>query len=282
MANDHWSVIIKPKRSLFDVRIKELLKYWDLLLLFVKRDLVVVYKQTVLGPIWFFIQPILTTLIYVFVFDKIAKLSTDSIPPPLFYLSGIIIWNFFSICFTKTADTFTANASVFGKVYYPRLINPLSVIISNGVKFLVQFLLFALFIAYYTVFEGFSLDIGFSLFLFPFLIILIAFLGLGSGLIFSSLTTKYKDLNFLLQFGVQLLMYATPVIYPMSSLGGKLLFIVQLNPVSHILEAFKYSLFGVGSFSYTGLLYSFGFTLLLVFFGVLVFNRTEKSFMDTV
>lgn len=282
MVNDHWSVIIKPKRSLFDVRIKELLKYWDLLLLFVKRDLVVVYKQTVLGPVWFFIQPILTTLIYVFVFDKIAKLSTDTIPAPLFYLSGIIMWNFFSICFTKTADTFTVNASVFGKVYYPRLINPLSVIISNGVKFLVQFLLFALFIAYYMLFEDFSLDIGFSLFLFPFLIILIAFLGLGSGLIFSSLTTKYKDLNFLLQFGVQLLMYATPVIYPMSSLGGKLLLIVQLNPVSHILEAFKYSLFGVGSFSYTGLLYSFGFTLFLVFFGIIVFNRTEKSFMDTV
>jgi lipopolysaccharide transport system permease protein len=279
--NQQWDLVIEPKKGLLDINLKQILEYRDLLLMLVKKDIVVVYKQTVLGPVWFFVQPIMTTLIYMFVFGRIANISTDGLPQPLFYMSGIILWNYFSECFVKTSDTFSSNAGIFGKVYYPRLINPISVIISNGIKFSIQLILFiALYLYFY--FTGANITIGLELLFFPLLLILMAFLGLGFGLIFSSMTTKYKDLKFLIQFGVQLLMYATPIIYPLNSLDGKIKTLVQLNPITHIVELFKFSFFGQGSFSYLGLAYSIIFTLIVLFLGIIIFNKTEKTFMDTV
>jgi lipopolysaccharide transport system permease protein len=277
----NWDIIIEPKKNLLDLRLKQILEYWDLLILLVKKDIVIVYKQTILGPLWFFVQPIMTTLIYTFVFGNIAKISTDGIPTPLFYMTGIIIWNYFSECFLKTSDTFSANAGVFGKVYYPRLINPLSVVLSNGIKFLIQFILF-LFLFFYYYFNSNIIHPQFELILFPVFLIIMAFLGLGMGLIFSALTTKYKDLKFLLQFGVQLLMYASPIIYPLSTITGSLKFIVQLNPITHVIEGCKFAFLGQGSFSLIGLLYSIIFTMILLFIGMIIFNKTERTFMDTV
>jgi lipopolysaccharide transport system permease protein len=277
----NWDIVIEPKKNLLDLRLKQILEYWDLLILLVKKDIVIVYKQTILGPLWFFVQPIMTTLIYTFVFGNIAKISTDGIPTPLFYMTGIIIWNYFSECFIKTSDTFSANAGVFGKVYYPRLINPLSVILSNGIKFLIQFSLFLVLFFYYYLNSN-IIHPKFELILFPVFLIIMAFLGLGMGLIFSALTTKYKDLKFLLQFGVQLLMYASPIIYPLSTIKGNLKYIVQLNPITHVIEGCKYAFLGQGSFSLFGLLYSIIFTIILLFIGIIIFNKTERTFMDTV
>jgi lipopolysaccharide transport system permease protein len=276
-----WDLVIEPKKHLLDLRLKQILEYWDLLILLVKKDIVVVYKQTILGPIWFFIQPIMTTLIFTFVFGNIADIPTDGIPKPLFYMCGIVIWNYFSECFMKTSDTFTSNAGVFGKVYYPRLINPLSVVISNGIKFLIQFALF-LVMFFYFWFQTDKIQPQIELLLFPLFLIIMALLGLGMGLIFSALTTKYKDLKFLLQFGVQLLMYASPIIYPLSTLDGNLKFLVQLNPITHVIEGCKYAFLGQGSFTYYGLTYSITFSLVVLLLGILIFNRTERNFMDTV
>jgi lipopolysaccharide transport system permease protein len=281
MNNTPYDNIIQPRKGLLDLRLKELIRYSDLLVLFVKRDIVVTYKQTILGPLWFFIQPILTTIIFVVVFGNIAGLSTDGIPQPLFYLAGIVIWNFFADCFTKTADTFSSNAEVFGKVYFPRLITPLSIVISNGIKFLIQFGLFLALYVYFLVI-GTPIEANWTLALLPFLIIMMGLFGLGFGLIFSSLTTKYKDLKFLIQFGVQLAMYATPVIYPMSEIPEKYHVYMAANPLSHILEAFKFMFFGEGTISLLGLAYSFTFMVALLFLGTVIFNRTEKTFMDTV
>ena len=281
MKDQHWDHIIEPEGSLLDLKLREVLRYWDLLLLFVKRDIVVNYKQTILGPLWFFIQPILTTVIFVIVFGNIAGLSTDGIPQPLFYLAGIVIWNYFSECFTKTSNIFSQNAQVFGKVYFPRLITPLSLVISNGLKFLIQLGLFLVLYAYFFL-KGTPLAPNWTLVLLPGLILLMALIGLGFGLIFSSLTTKYKDLNFLIQFGVQLLMYATPVIYPMSEIPEKYHGYMFANPLSHILEAFNYMFFGEGTISYAGLAYSFAFMSILLLLGTIIFNRTERTFMDTV
>lgn len=278
---EKWDTIIEPKRHLLDLKLNQLSRYRDLLWMFIKRDIIVVYKQTVLGPLWFFIQPIMTTLIYVFVFGNIANISTDGIPKPLFYLSGIVLWNYFSECFMRNADTFSTNSEIFGKVYFPRLITPLSLIFSNAIKFLIQF---GLFLAVYTYFlvQGATVFPRMELFTLPFLILLMAFMGLGFGLIFSSMTTKYKDLKFLIQFGVQLLMYATPIIYPMSTLPAKFQAILWWNPITHIMEAFKFGFLGQGSFSLVGLAYSTLFTLLLIIFGTIIFNKTEQTFMDTV
>jgi lipopolysaccharide transport system permease protein len=281
MNDQQWDHIIKPKGHLFDLKMREVLRYKDLLMLFVKRDIVVNYKQTILGPLWFFIQPILTTIIFVVVFGNIAGLSTDEIPQPLFYLAGIVIWNYFSECFTKTSNIFSQNAQVFGKVYFPRLITPLSLVISNGLKFLIQLGLFLALYAYFFL-KGTPLGPNWTLVFLPVLILLMALLGLGFGLIFSSLTTKYKDLNFLIQFGVQLLMYATPVIYPMSSIPEKYQVYIAANPLSHVVEGFKYMFFGQGTISLGGLLYTGVFTLVVLLLGIVVFNRTERSFMDTV
>ena len=278
---EKWDLVIEPKRHLLDLKLNQLWKYRDLLWMFVKRDITVVYKQTVLGPLWFFIQPIMTTLIYVFVFGNVANISTDGVPKPLFYMSGIVLWNYFSECFMRNSDTFSANAGVFGKVYFPRLITPLSLVFSNAIKFLIQF---GLFLAVYTYFIIIGADVAprIELVTLPLLIFLMALMGLGFGLIFSSMTTKYKDLKFLIQFGVQLLMYATPIIYPMSTLPTKYQAILWWNPITHIMEAFKFGFLGQGSFSLIGLAYSTIFTILLMIFGTIIFNKTEQTFMDTV
>jgi len=281
MTTEHFDNIIQPRKNLLDLRLKELIRYYDLLVLFVKRDIIVTYKQTILGPAWFFIQPILTTLVFTVVFGNIAGIPTDGIPQPLFYMSGIVIWNFFADCFMKTSNTFVTNAGLFGKVYFPRIIQPLSVVISNGLKFLIQFGLFLILYAYYLI-KGVPVAPNGYILLFPFLLVLMALLGLGFGLIFSSLTTKYRDLTFLIQFGVQLLMYATPIIYPLSEIPEKYRFLIWGNPVSHIIETFKYSFLGQGMFTLAGLLYSTVFTLVILFIGIIIFNKTEKTFMDTV
>lgn len=277
-----WTEVISPKKGLFDVKLKELWRYRDLILLFVRRDFVSTYKQTVLGPIWIFLQPLFTTAIFVIVFSQIAKLSTDGLPPVLFYLSGITLWSYFSDCFSKTSNVFVTNAGIFGKVYFPRLTSPVSIVISNLIKFGIQILLFFCIYAYYLLKGAISFEISWSILMLPFLIIIMALLGLGLGIIFSSLTTKYRDLSFLLQFGIQLLMYATPVIYPLSSVGGKLKTLLLINPLTPIIETFRVIIFNQGSIDFGGLVYCVLFTSITLFIGILTFNQVEKSFMDTV
>lgn len=281
MSEDKWDNIITPKTNIFSLNLKDVWKYRDLLLLFVRRDIIVNYKQTILGPLWFFIQPILTTLIFIVVFGNIAGLSTDGIPQPLFYMAGIVIWNYFSECFIKTSNTFSDNSYIFGKVYFPRLIAPLSIVISNGLKFLIQFGLFLMIYLYYW-YSNDSISPNQNLFLLPILILLMALFGFGFGLIFSSLTSKYKDLKFLIQFGVQLMMYITPIIYPLSELPTNYQRIMWFNPFAHIIESFKHMFFSTNQLDYNGLLYASGIALLFCLFGILIFNRTEKTFMDTV
>ena len=276
---------IKPKKHLFDIDLKEIWDYRDLVFMFVKRDVVTSYKQTILGPIWFFIQPIFTTLIYIVVFGNIAKLSTDGVPMILFYLAGIILWNYFSESFTSTSRTFVENANLFGKVYFPRLILPISKIISGLIKFFIQFVLFLGVYVYFFFFKDTStIEPNMTLLLLPFYLFLMAVMGLGFGIIFSSLTTKYRDLNFLLTFGVQLLMYATPVIYPLSSLSADSLMrkFLILNPLTSILEAMKFGFLGKGYFSVPLIAYSTLFSLLFLLAGVLIFNKTERTFIDSV
>jgi lipopolysaccharide transport system permease protein len=276
-----WDLIIKPQQKLLNFNLKEIWQYRDLLTMLVKRDVVTVYKQTVLGPIWFFVQPIMTMLVYVVVFGNIADISTDDIPKPLFYLSGIIIWNYFSECFMQTSDTFAQNQDMFGKVYFPRLIMPLSKVVSGLIKFFIQFALF-LIIYFYFMIDGVSVSISWSVLLVPYLIVVMACLGLGFGLIFTSMTTKYRDLRFLVQFGVQLLMYATPIIYPMSLIEGRLKTVISLNPLAHVVEAFKYGFLGKGELSMYGLIYATVFATVILVLGILIFNKTEKSFVDTI
>ena len=284
-TNDNqWDLVIKPKSSWFNLKLSELIRYKDLLFMFVRRDVVTIYKQTVLGPLWILIQPIFTTVMYVFVFGNVANLPTEGIPKPLFYLSGVILWGYFSEAFSKTSSTFSENAAIFGKVYFPRLIMPLSKVFSALIKFGIQFALFVGLLVYYLVTETENINPGVSMLLLPLLLVFMAGLGLGFGLIFSSLTTKYRDLKFLIQFGVQLLMYATPIIYPLSMMeeGSTTRFVLELNPISHIIEAFKYAFVGNGSLSAGGLVYSGIFTLVILLMGIVIFNRTEKTFMDTV
>lgn len=279
--NTRWDTIIEPKRSLLDLRLSDVWKYRDLLVLFVKRDISVIYKQTILGPLWFLLQPLLTTAVFVLVFGNIAKLPSDGLPPTLFYMAGIVLWNYFSDCFLLNSETFTLNAEVFGKVYFPRIIKPLSIIVSSALKFLIQLGLFTAILGYFA-FSGTPIGLQMQLMLVPLLVILMAITGLGFGLITSALTTKYRDLKFLIQFGIQLAMYATPVIYPMSMLSEKMQRIVWFNPLAHIIEAFKYSIFGTGMWSPSGLLYSGVFAIGVLFIGLVVFNRTERQFMDVV
>jgi lipopolysaccharide transport system permease protein len=279
--NNEWTLIIQPKKHLLDINLKEIWQYRDLHGMFVKRDIVTVYKQTILGPIWFVLQPILTTAMYILVFGKIAKLSTDGIPMILFYLAGVIVWNYFSESFTITSKTFADNANVFGKVYFPRLISPISKVTSGLIKFGIQFCLFLVFFFYYLLSTE-SIHPNSYILLTPYLILLMGGLGLGFGIIFTSLTTKYRDLTFLITFGVQLLMYATPVIYPMSAIHGKLKTILLLNPMSTILETFRYGFLGSGGISWHALLYTTVFTIVTLCVGIVIFNRTERSFIDTV
>ncbi len=279
--DDHWDLVIRPKRHLLDLNLKELWDYRDLLYMFVKRDIVTVYKQTILGPIWFFIQPIMTMAVYVLVFGNIANLSTDGIPKPLFYLAGIVIWNYFAETFQRTSSTFVTNADIFGKVYFPRLLVPLSMVASGLIKFLIQVTLFLGVYVYFLATTDLLRPNAWLLAI-PYVVALMAGMGLGFGIIFSSLTTKYRDLTFLLQFGVQLLMYATPIIYPMSLLSERIRNILWWNPAAHLIETFKYAFMGEGEVSVAGLAYAGAFTLASIIAGVIIFNRTEQSFMDSV
>lgn len=272
---------ITPKKNLFDINLKEIFQFKDLLFLFVKRDFISVYKQTILGPLWFFIQPILTTIIFTFVFGRFAGLPTDGIPQILFYLAGITCWNYFAECLTKNSSTFIDNQNIFGKVYFPRIISPLSIVVSSLIKFGIQFFLFLCIYIYYCLTTD-SIQPNFTLFLFPILILLMGFLSLGLGMIISSLTTKYKDLRFLIQFGVQLWMYITPIIFPLSSLKGKMKLLAILNPMTSIIETFKFSFLSAGTFNWLYLFYTSIITIIILFFGLLIFNKTEQNFMDTI
>jgi lipopolysaccharide transport system permease protein len=276
-----WDLIIKPQNKWYKIRFREIFKFKDLMFLFVKRDFIALYKQTILGPIWFFIQPIITSITFTIIFGNLAKISTDGVPQILFYLCGITLWNYFSETLTKTADTFSSNANIFGKVYFPRLIVPLSVVISNLLKFGVQFLLFIiLWIFYYCKTD--IINPSFYILLTPFLILLMGIMGLSFGIIITSLTTKYRDLKFLIVFGVQLLMYASPIVYPLSIVPEKYKWIILANPTTSIIETFKYSFLGTGIFSWVNLIYSLIFTIILFLIGLFIFHKVEKSFMDTV
>ncbi|MCX7097832.1 MAG: ABC transporter permease [Methylococcales bacterium] len=277
-----YNIDIKPKKHLLDINFKEIWFYRDLLYMFIKRSIITVYKQTILGPLWFIVQPLMTTAMYILVFGRIAQLSTDGLPQILFYMSGIVIWNYFSESFTTTAHTFNQNAQIFGKVYFPRLIMPLAEILSGLIKFFIQFSLFIAIYLYFYFSGNTSIQPNWTLALVPVYIGLMALIGLAAGLIFSSLTTKYRDLNHLLTFGVQLLMYATPVIYPVSTIPEKYKIFIQANPLTPILEGFKYAFLGAGHFSWDALGYSGGFTAVLLFFGLIIFHQTERSFIDTV
>ena len=280
---DGWDLVIEPRSHIFKLHLAEVWRYKYLLWMFVKRDLVSVYKQTILGPIWFFIQPILTTITFMVVFGNIAKISTDGLPQVLFYLAGITIWNYFSETLTATSNTFITNASIFGKVYFPRLVLPLSKVISGLIKFAIQFLLFVLVFIYYMA-KGSALhpDALGIVVITPIVLFIMAGLGLGLGLILSALTTKYRDLIFLITFGIQLGMYATPVIYPMSAITSKYKWLIEGNPLSSLLEAFKKVWLGAGELSWPWLGYSFIFMSVLLLVGTIIFNRVEKTFMDTV
>lgn len=280
-SDNTWDIIITPQKSLFDLKLREVWRYRDLLILFVRRDFVAVYKQTILGPLWFFIQPLFTTIIFTIIFGRLAGIPTDGIPPILFYLAGITCWNYFADCLSKTSDTFFSNQSIFGKVYFPRLVVPLSITITNLLKFGIQLLLFLGFYLFY-YFRGATIQPNLHLLLFPLLVIMLAGLGLGFGLLVTSMTTKYRDLKFLLAFGVQLAMYATPVIYPLSEIPEEYQLYAVLNPMASIIETFKYGFLGHGTFSWIHLGYSLVFTILVLLAGTAVFNRTEKNFMDTV
>lgn len=276
-----WDLIIEGKTSLFDLKMKDVWRYRDLLWMFVKRDFVSFYKQTILGPLWFFIQPIFTTLVFTFVFGNLAGISTDGLPQQLFYLSGITSWNYFADCLTKTSTVFKDNANIFGKVYFPRLIMPLSIVTSNLVRFGVQMILFLAMMGYYYI-QGANFHVTTAILLFPVLVLLMAMLGLGIGLIITALTTKYRDLSFLITFGVQLLMYGTTVIYPLSAAPAKYKVFIELNPMTGIIEAFRYAFLGKGEFTAWSLGYSTIVTVIIMFFGILIFNKTERSFVDTI
>jgi lipopolysaccharide transport system permease protein len=276
-----WDLIIEPETGRWSLNLAEVIKFRDLLVLFVKRDFVTFYKQTVLGPLWFFIQPLLRVGIYYVIFARIANVSTDGIPPILFYLTGLTFWEYFASSWKKTSETFIENQHIFGKVYFPRLVVSISVMISNGIKLGIQFILFMLFWIYY-YFSGAEVSMQPEVLLLPVLILIIALLGLGSGLIVTSLTTKYRDLKFLLDTMIQLLMYVSPIIYPLSLAQGVFRKVLLLNPMTPVLEALKYAFLGTGVFSYTYLAYSALFAIVLVFMGMLVFQRTERNFIDTV
>lgn len=280
-----WTEVIKPRAALFDLRLNELWRYRDLVVMFVRRDFVSNYKQTILGPIWFFLQPLITTFMFVIVFGKFAKLSPgDGLPDFAFFMAGVTIWNYFSENLNKTASVFRDNAAIFGKVYFPRLTMPLSIVVSNLVRFGIQFFLFLLVWGYFTFIDVKIHPNWWAICLTPLLLVIMGLLGLGLGMIISALTTKYRDLIFLLTFGVQLLMYATPVVYPLASpkIGEQYRWFLKVNPLSPVLETFRYAFLGSGEFSWGYLGYSVAITLSLLAVGIVVFNKVEKNFTDTV
>jgi lipopolysaccharide transport system permease protein len=278
--DEDWDFIIQSKTSLFDLRLKELWHYRDLLILFVHRDFVTVYKQTILGPLWFFIQPILTTITFTIIFGNVAQLSTDGAPKLAFYMAGITIWNYFSTCLTSVSGVFNANAAIFGKVYFPRLIMPLTIVISNLMKFGVQYVMFLLFVLYFYV-KG-TIQPNSWILLTPLIILLMALISMSMGLILSAMTTKYKDLTMLIGFAIQLLMYATPVIYPSSAIPKSYQWIMRLNPLSALFDYMRYAYLGAGNFNIEALLYPLVFAFLTLAIGIIVFNKVQKTFMDTV
>ncbi len=282
--NENWSTVIKPREKLLQLNLREVWDYRDLCSLFVRRNITTQYKQTVLGPLWYVIQPMITVVMYMVVFGGIAKIPTDGLPQPLFYLGGICMWQYFNDCLTKTSSTFTANASIFGKVYFPRLIMPISTVLSNLLRFAIQF---GLFLAVYAIYQIWiipgEIHTNWYALLIPLLVLMLAGLALGFGILFSSMTTKYRDMQLLLDFFVRLWMYATPVIYPMSVItNDKLRMIMSLNPLTGIVEAFKYGMLGEGQFSWGMLGYSFIFMIVLLTIGIVIFNRVQRTFMDTV
>lgn len=281
---EQWLYEIAPKDNFFSLQLNEVWRYRDLLFLFVKRDIVTVYKQTILGPLWYLIQPLFTSVIFTIIFNSVAGIETGNTPAFLFNLGGIMVWNYFTACLNDTSDTFKRNASIFGKVYFPRLIVPLSIVVSNLVKFGIQFLIFVLFYIFYVT-QGMEMNMGISVLFFPLLVALMGVLGLGLGMIISSLVTKYRDLSFLVGFGVQLLMYVSAVMYPMSLLKEKLPdygWLIQYNPLAYVIETARYLLLHEGNISVYGLLYTITVTIVVFFVGLLIFNKTEKRFIDTV
>jgi lipopolysaccharide transport system permease protein len=280
-SND-WSYVISPKTSLLHLNFKEIWEYRDLISIFVKRDIVAVYKQTVLGPVWFLFGPIFTVFTYTFIFKTIANLSTDSLPGPLFYLAGTTLWNYFQACFNGAASTFTSNSNIFGKVYFPRLVSPISLVFSNLFKLFIQMITFLCFLFYY-VYQGNSfVHPNITIVLFPIYLLLIGGIALGAGIFISSFTTKYRDINMLIGVFISLLMYASPIMYPSSKVPDYLKQVLKFNPLTPIIEAFRYSFTGRGGFELDGLIYSFIFMLVVLFVGIITFNKTERNFMDTV
>lgn len=283
-TDNDWLFEITPKNKFFSLNLAEVWQYRDLLFLFVKRDVITVYKQTVLGPLWYLIQPLFTSVTFTIIFNNVAGISTGTVPPFLFNLAGITVWNYFTACLSGTSDTFKANAGIFGKVYFPRIITPLSVVISNLIKFGIQFFIFVAFYIFY-YFQGAALSWNSSILFFPILIAVMGILGLGLGMLISSMVTKYRDFSYLIGFGIQLLMYLSAVMYPMALIKQKLPdygWLVQYNPLAYLIETTRYMLLDVGQISVMGLCYTFGVTVLVFLIGVLIFNRTEKSFIDTV
>ncbi len=282
---DEWLYTISAKRKLIDFNFKEIWRYRDLLFLFVKRDIVTLYKQTILGPLWYLIQPLFTSVIFTLIFNNLGQIQTGNVPPFLFNLAGITAWNYFRDCLNNTSSTFTKNQNIFGKVYFPRVILPMSITISNLLKFGIQLLIFIGFFIYYYA-TGYKLSINSNIILFPVYVVIMAMLGLGLGMIFSSLTTKYRDLTVLLTFAVQLLMYVSAVPYPMSEAKSKfpplVASIVEYNPLTQIMEGFRYMLLDIGEFNFVRFLYTLGISLFIFLMGLVIFNRTEKSFIDTV
>ncbi|RFZ95312.1 ABC transporter permease [Mucilaginibacter conchicola] len=282
--DEHWDIVIKPQSNLFDLRLNDVWHYRDLLVLLVRRDFVAFYKQTILGPIWFFIQPVITVVFYTFVFGNLAGIPTDGVPKPLFYLAGTILWNYFADCLTKTSTVFKDNSALMSKVYFPRLIMPLSVVASNLIRFAVQLVLFIGMACFYFV-KGAQIGINAYALLFPFLLLLIAAQGLGLGMIISAVTTKYRDLAFVVTFGVPLLMYATTVVYPLSEAQSKFpgySWIVKYNPITAVIETFRYGFLGKGSFDFALLGYCTLATTIIILLGIVIYNKVEKTFVDTV
>ena len=280
MQEEKWTKVIEPKGNWLDLKLKEVWDYRDLIIIFVRRDIVSIYKQTILGPLWFFLGPLFTVATFTLVFQNIANISTDGIPAPIFYLAGTTLWNYFSACFGGSSSVFLANAGIFGKVYFPRLVAPISQIIANLLKFFIQLLMFAVFWLYY-FFRG-EISINEYALLLPLLLIIMALMALGIGIIISSLTTKYRDLTYFIGFGLTLLMYATPIIYPASSIPESYQPYLKFNPLSPIIETFRFGFTGGGTFTWEGILFSTAFTIVVLFFGIVLFNKTERTFMDTV
>ncbi len=283
MENQKWDIHIKPQKKWIDLNLREIYRYRDLLFLFVRKDIVTIYKQTILGPIWFIVQPLMSTLVFMFVFGNVAQLSPEGLPQDLFYLSGVVCWGLFSTSFTQNATTFITNMDIFGKVYFPRVIIPLSKVMSSFIGFGIQFSLFALFFGY-NWFKGENISMNSYVLFLPILLLILSGFGLGMGLIFSALTTKYRDLKFTIEYGTQLLMYLTPVIMPLKRVPESMQYIFKANPVTHVIETFRYAFISenAGQLDFLGIAYSAGVTVCILILGILLFNKTEQNFIDTV